>query len=206
MKSFYKTQLDFDFSGVTFRNRVYSEQTKVENKMLMKIQKHNFRRKHKIQDDIDVIKEIVSQLNEGEQIQLISKRFDSPNIVNSFIDEIEKLYVATWAITPSGIDSLIKIVENGKADEVYLLLDKTHSYKWIFTSKAYEILKGKVKIKFCANHSKFIAIQTKQRFINFFGSMNFSNNPRFENITINSDYDTFCFFKDFILNVSAEDL
>jgi len=36
--------------------------------------------------------------------------------------------------------------------------------------------------------------------------MNFSNNPRFENITIDKDINTFEFYRDFIKNVDGETL
>ena len=48
-----------------------------------------------------------------------------------------------------------------------------------------ENLKGKLRIKCAANHSKFIVFRTAAETVNFIGSMNFSNNPRFENIDIN---------------------
>ena len=63
-----------------------------------------------------------------------------------------------------------------------------------------------MKIKFCANHSKFIVIETETGVLNFVGSMNFSNNPRFENITIDKDINTFEFYRDFIKNVDGETL
>jgi hypothetical protein len=202
----FKTQLDFNFSGVTFKNQTYSDKVKVEKKMLMKIQKHNFKRKHKIEDDISTIRDLVLNFAPDEEVVLISKRFDSPNIVNALLPEIRNIYIATWAITPAGIDALLKLVETGRVKEAWLILDKTHSYKWIFTSNAYDILKGKVKIKFCANHSKFIVIETETGVLNFVGSMNFSNNPRFENITIDKDINTFEFYRDFIKNVDGETL
>jgi hypothetical protein len=202
----FKTQLDFNFSGVTFKNQTYSDKVKVEKKMLMKIQKHNFKRKHKIEDDISTIRDLVLNFAPDEEVVLISKRFDSPNIINALLPEIRNIYIATWAITPAGIDALLKLVETGRVKEAWLILDKTHSYKWIFTSNAYDILKGKVKIKFCANHSKFIVIETETGVLNFVGSMNFSNNPRFENITIDKDINTFEFYRDFIKNVDGETL
>jgi len=202
----FKTQLDFNFSGVTFKNQTYSDKVKVEKKMLMKIQKHNFKKHKKIEDDISTIRDLVLNFAPDEEVVLISKRFDSPNIINALLPEIRNIYIATWAITPAGIDALLKLVETGRVKEAWLILDKTHSYKWIFTSNAYDILKGKVKIKFCANHSKFIVIETETGVLNFVGSMNFSNNPRFENITIDKDINTFEFYRDFIKNVDGETL
>lgn len=186
------------------KDQIYSDQTKVENKIMTKVKKHNFKHSRKIENDIEQIHKIINDCKIDDEIMLISKSFSSPNIVNALIGEIVNLYIATWAITPAGIDSLLNIVNNGHAKEVFLLLDKTHSYKWIFTSNAYNILKGKVKIKFCANHSKFISIETKSGYINFVGSMNFSNNPRFENITINRNKDDYIFYRDFIKNVGGE--
>ena len=60
------------------------------------------------------------------------------------------------------------------------------------------------KIK--TSKSKFIVIETETGVLNFVGSMNFSNNPRFENITIDKDINTFEFYRDFIKNVDGETL
>lgn len=202
----YRNQLDFDFGNVTFKNKTVSKSEAVENKMVLKLKKHNFKRKHKIENDIKIIRDLVSRIDKNHELNLVSKAFDSPNIVMSFINDIHKLYISTWAITPAGINSLVEIANNGIIEECILLLDKTHSYKWIFTSEAYKILKGKVKIRFCANHSKFICFQTNSGVFNFVGSMNFSNNPRFENISINKFKDDFDFYVDFIKNIQAETL
>jgi hypothetical protein len=206
MKGTYKNTIDFDFGGVSFQNQILTERVKVENKIVKKLNKHNFKRSHKIESDIETIKDLITELDNFESINLISKKFDSPNIIIALLERIKNIYIATWAITPAGINALVEIVNSGTVNEAYLLLDKTHSYKWIFQSTAYEILKGKVKIRFCANHSKFICIEHENGYLNFSGSMNFSNNPRFENINIDKDKETFDFYKTFVKTVSAETL
>jgi len=203
--SHFRNQLNLDFSGVSIKNQNISQKEKTENKMLKKITKHNFKFKNKIENDCEVIKQLVSELQPDEILNLISKEFDSPNIVLSFVNQIERLFVATWAITPAGIDALVKIASNEIIKECWIILDKTHSYKWIFQSDAYKILRGKVKIKFLANHSKFICFQLSSgEMVNFVGSMNFSRNPRFENITIDKTQSNFEFYRDFIKNIGGE--
>lgn len=200
----FQNSLNFDFGGVSMKNRDYSEKQKVDNKLVKKLTKHNFKYSRKIENDIALIRGLVAEVGPGEELKLISKAFDSPNIVMSYIDEITELHISTWAITPAGINSLIEIASRPQVRECNLLLDRTHSYKWIFTSGAYENLKGKIRIKFAANHSKFIVFRTVTETVNFIGSMNFSNNPRFENIDINkSEYD-FTFYRDFIKAVGGQ--
>lgn len=201
----FRNQLNFDFSGITFQDQTLTAHQVTENKMMKKLSKHNHKFSNKILHDMEAIRDIVRDLGEDQTINLISKVFDSPNIVLTYLDEITDLYVGTWAITPAGIDALIKITNNGIIQNCWLILDKTHSYKWIFTSDAYKILKGKVKIKFCTNHSKFICFQTlSQGVFNFVGSMNFSKNPRFENITIDRNRENYEFYKHFLLTVGGE--
>ena len=206
MSNTYKNTLDLDFGNITFQNKQLSKNVIVENKIVKKLNKHNWKRSNKITNDIEVIKSLIRELDQAESINLITKKFDSPNIILALLENIKNLYISTWAITPAGINSLVEIVKADYINECYLVLDKTHSYKWIFTSGAYNILKGKIKIKFCANHSKFICIEHETGFINFVGSMNFSNNPRFENITIDKSKENFEFYRDFVKTVTAETL
>lgn len=204
MKEF-QTKLNFDFSGVSMQDLNLTRKECVENKMIRKIEKHRFKRSRKTSDDIECIREIIECLNDAEQIDLLTKAFDSPNIVLSYVEQIERLYIATWAITPAGIAALEEISRNGIVKEVIVMLDRTHSYKWIFQSDAYKILKNKVRFKFTASHSKYICYQLADgRIFNFIGSMNFSNNPRYENISINKSDDDFRFYTDFIKNVPGE--
>lgn len=198
-------ELSLNFGEITFKDRKYSAEQRVENKMVSKIKKHRFKREYKMDNDIAVIKRLVNELDNDNQIDLISKAFDSPSIVLSYKEEIKRLYIATWAITPAGISALEEITNNGIIEECIVMLDMTHSYKWIFQSEAYKILKGKVKFKFMATHSKYICYElTDGTVINFIGSMNFSNNPRFENIQINKDICDFNFYTGFIKNTGGQ--
>lgn len=202
--SSFKNKLNFEFEGVTMQPKIFSQSEIDTNIMYKKIKKQKFHKSRKIENDIETIKSLISELNEDEELDIFSKVFDSPNIVSAFSDEIINLYVATWAITPAGISALEEIATNGIIKECIVLLDKTHSYKWLFQSDAYKILKGKVKFKFCANHSKYICFKLKDgRVYNFIGSMNFTNNPRYENMRINKCYDDFEFNCYFIKQINA---
>ena len=189
----------FDFGEISFKNKELSKEVVVENKMVKKIKKHNWKHGSKIANDIEIIKSLVEEIGPDEELNLISKCFDSPNIVLAYVDQIKELFVSTWAITPAGINSFIQIIQNGNATNLNLLMDKTHSYKWIFTSGAYKIMKGNIKIKFGTNHSKFLCMKLHDgSVLNFIGSINFSNSPRYENITINRDHEDYNFYTDFL--------
>src|SRR5574343_1698655 len=97
-------ELSLDFGEISFKNKTYTKQERVENRIYKKLKKHNFKRSEKIENDIEVIKDLVSECGEDEEIHLISKAFDSPNIILALLDNIEELYVSTWAITPDGIN------------------------------------------------------------------------------------------------------
>lgn len=174
-----------------------------ENRLETKVRKQFFKYTRKIENDIKVIQDLVAQIGPDEEMMLMSCEFDSPSVILTYRDKIRRIYVATWAITPAGIAALQTLGET--AEEIYVLLDKTHSYKWIFTSNAYQLLRGKVKFKFTANHSKFVAIEmTGGEYLNISGSMNLSNNPRWENMRINRSKDEFEFFKHFIETVGGD--
>lgn len=198
-------EFSIDFGEITFSDKRLTEKQRVENKMVSKIEKHRYHYGRKISNDVEVIRELVHTLPDGATYDLISKAFDSPTIVLSFLPKIKRLFIATWAITPAGINALMEISNNGVIEECWVMLDMTHSYKWIFESEAYQILKGRVKFKFLATHAKFICYElTDGTVMNFIGSMNFSNNPRFENIQITKDRNDFDFYSGFILNTYAK--
>jgi hypothetical protein len=192
-----------DFEKITFKNKKVTIQEKSENTIFKRITKNDFVQKNKIIDDIKFIHKLINEFNENESVNLISSKFDSPNIIKALINEIQELYISTFSISPAGISSLLKLMEMNNCKKIILLMSSIHSSKWLITSGAYKILKYKVQIKLTANHSKFICIKTKKGFINFVGSMNFTNNPRYENIIIDKKNDTFTFYTNFINNVKG---
>lgn len=149
-------------------------------------------------NDATYIKKLIFELEDCEQINLMSNAFDSPSIIFAIKakEKITEVICSTWAITDRGLQMFQEVAEDCKC---YLLLDKTYSYKWVFESGAVAFLKN-VQMKFTENHSKCILIKTEKNYYTFVGSMNLSNNPRIENITITKDKEVFNFYRDFILN------
>lgn len=191
----------------TMENKQLDKQEKTERKIWKRIRKNNYKYRYKITSDILEIKKLVDAISDDEVLRMVSNIFDAPNIVNAFVGKIEMLYISTWSVTPAGIAALENIASNGVCRESILLMDKTHSYKWIFSDGAYDILKGKVLIRFCAVHSKFIAMKLIDgSYLTFVGSMNWSNNPRWENVEITKSKDDFDFYSDFVKNVQSEQL
>jgi len=134
--------------------------------------------------DIELIKKEMGEIEKWTNLYLFSRDFDSPNLLLYLHEryEIESAFISTWAITDRGLYA-ISVLDKAKVP-VKLLLDKTYSYKWIFSSGAADYLEN-VDFRFTENHSKMMLIKTKcGLFINVIGSMNLSNNPRFENINV----------------------
>lgn len=202
----FKNQISMDFSGVSMKNKSLTQDEKTENKMIKMLRKNSYKHSLKIENNIETIKQLVNEIDENTILKIISKAFDSPNIINALAPQIKEIYISTWAITPAGIGALVNMIQSYQIEKAFLLLDLTHSYKWIFTSGAYKILKGKVNIHFAGNHSKFVCIKTETGYINFIGSMNLSNNPRFENIEINKLKDDFEFYSSFIINIKSKEI
>lgn len=150
----------------------------------------------KATNDMRYITELIDLLETNEQIHLMSNAFDSPSIIYSINkkEKIKEIICSTWAITDRGLQVFQELSEN---TSVYLLLDKTYSYKWVFESGAINYLKN-IKMKFTENHSKVTLIQTEKYFYTFVGSMNLSNNPRIENIVISRDEKIYRFYERFI--------
>ena len=80
--------------------------------------------------------------------------------------------------------------------KIKVLLDTTHSYKWVFKSGAFSLLNNFVEFKFTENHTKFQLFEFRDgTYITIVGSMNLSNNPRWENMDITRDADVYNFYK-----------
>jgi hypothetical protein len=144
-------------------------------------------------NDMPYILQLIDNVQQGEQIHLFSNAFDSPSILYAIKckEVIQEVVISTWAITDRGL-SMLK--ELGDDVDVYVLLDKTYSYKWVFESGAIAYLEN-TKLKFSENHSKVILVKTEKNWYSFVGSMNLSNNPRIENILINNDEDIYKFYE-----------
>ncbi len=170
---------------------VLNNQTKLIKKLL--IREHKTKRR--VAQDVEVIKEILKNLKNGETVKILSNNFDSPSIIHSMdFNNLKKVYISTWAITESGILAIKKLSDSDIP--VNVLLDTTHSYKWIFSSGAYNLLNKLVDFKFTENHSKFQLFEFKDgRVISIVGSMNISNNPRWENLEISTSRRNFEFYK-----------
>ena len=174
-----------------------------EGKLIYRVKKNDYKFRGKIARDVETIRELMDALKPGECWEIISNSIDSPHIINAYCDQIDELYVGTWAITPAGIAALKLAVDSG-CRLCTVVMDRTHSYKWMFKDGAYKVLNGAVSFKFIANHSKYIVLKLKNgEVLNFVGSMNLSNNPRFENMRMSKDEDEFEFYREFSNNAEG---
>jgi hypothetical protein len=176
----------------SYLSRLISKRQKFEYNLLKKRPGYILR----ATNDMKYIVELIELLKENEQIHLMSNAFDSPSIIYAINkkETIQEVVCSTWAITDRGLQVFQEL---GEKVPVYLLLDKTYSYKWVFESGANLLLKN-VNFKFTENHSKAILIKTTENYYTFVGSMNLSNNPRIENIMISKEKEIFEFYERFI--------
>lgn len=187
-------------------NSLFGNDSKGVKKELVKLRYEQKLKKTKLKyfsnalASYEAIERLIEISDESSDVMLFSEDFDAPNFVN-YINlhyRILEINVATWAITNSGIACLHECLQDGKQPIINCVLDLTHSYKWVFTSGAHEVLKDKVNFYFAHNHSKFISIKTESGYFTFIGSMNLSNNPRWENIHFSRSVDAFDFCAKFI--------
>jgi len=161
-------------------------------KYQIRLNKNRIKYADKIKLDVENIKGIIADMEPGHNTMLFSNEFDSPNILQHFINEgykIKTVLVGTWAITNGGIGALQDLVNAHPAVNVSVVMDKLHSSKWVFASGAIDILHKRVEFIFVDNHAKFICIETEAGCYSFIGSMNLSNNPRWENVMIERSED-----------------
>ena len=172
-----------------YLSKLIGKKAKFEMNLLKKRPQYIF----KSTNDLKYINQIIAAIKENEQVHIMSSAFDSPSIIYALnlIEPIKEVICSTWAITDRGLQIFAEL---GKDIPVYLLLDKTYSYKWVFESGAIAYLEN-VRMKFTENHSKCILIKTDTKYYTFIGSMNLSNNPRLENIIINENKEIYGFYE-----------
>jgi hypothetical protein len=172
--------------------------TNNQTKLIKNLARKNLLTKFKVANDVQQIRELINSVNPGETLKLISNSFDSPSILKTFLPEtLKSIYISTWAITEQGILMLRHFTD--KNVKIKVLLDVTHSYKWVFKSGAYSMLNDFVEFKFTENHTKFQLFEFKDgSYITIVGSMNLSNNPRWENMDITRDEKVYNFYKNWM--------
>jgi len=187
LKCEYKNKIDS--KKKEYLSKLITKKKKFELLLLKKAPKYIF----KSNVDLGYINRLLESIKNNEQIHLMSSAFDSPSLIYAISknEKIKECICSTWAITDRGLHMFHEL---GKDTPVFLLLDKTYSYKWVFESGAISYLEN-VKMKFTENHSKCILIKTENNFYSFIGSMNLSNNPRLENIIINNNEEIYKFYE-----------
>ena len=172
-------------------------------KLIKKFAKSEAKSRGKTARDVQDVINLVSEIKEGETLHIISNKIDSPNIMRAFEPEsLKAVFIATWAVTEPGLIQLKKISDAGV--NVSVLMDTTYSYKWAFESGAIGSFKDNARFYFSRTHMKMQMYE----FINgsvlgFIGSMNLSNNPRFENMFITKDKEVFFFYLNTIKDIAA---
>lgn len=192
LNMFDSAKIKIEEKKKSYLSRLISKKQKFEMNLIKKRPKYVL----KATNDMKTISKLIESLQENEEIHLMSNAFDSPSIIYT-IKQKEKILEAvcsTWSITDRGLQIFQEL---GEKVPVYLLLDKTYSYKWVFESGAHLVLKN-VNFKFTENHSKVILVKTTENFYTFVGSMNLSNNPRIENIVISKQKEIYQFYEQFI--------
>jgi hypothetical protein len=169
--------------------------TNNQTKLVKNLARKNLLTRFKVANDVEQIRELINSVQPGETLKLVSNVFDSPSILRSFDPEtLKSIYISTWAITEQGILMLKHFTD--KNVKIKVLLDTTHSYKWVFKSGAFSLLNDFVEFKFTENHTKFQLFEFRDgTYITIVGSMNLSNNPRWENMDITRDADVYNFYK-----------
>lgn len=192
MDMFEQAKIKITEKKKSYLSKLISKRQKFEYNLIKKRPQYIL----KATNDMKYITQLIELLKENEQIHLMSNAFDSPSILYAINkkETVEIVTCSTWAITDRGLQVFQEL---GEKIPVYLLLDKTYSYKWVFESGASQLLKN-VTFKFSENHSKVILIKTSENYYSFVGSMNLSNNPRIENIMISKNKEIFEFYERFI--------
>lgn len=179
---------------------VKNNQQKLEYKLVKKKSK-TFRA---ICNDIKIITSWIESIKDDESLKIISNSINSPSIINAAMElgNISECYISTWAVTDAGILALKSLQDTGT--KIKVLLDVTHSYKWTFSSGAFDLLKN-CQFIFTDNHSKFQCFKFDNgKVLNIVGSFNLSNNPRYENMEITKSFDDYEFYSNFVDDVLSD--
>lgn len=111
-------------------------------------------------------------------------------------EQIEHLYASTYSIAIRVVDALLKLMDDGKVNEVTLLISdslKQRNPKTIDKILAYEDHYENLHVKFAWNHSKVALAKTKNNHLIIEGSGNWSENAHYEQYIFANDKAAFDF-------------
>lgn len=111
-------------------------------------------------------------------------------------EQIEHLYASTYSIAVRVVDALLRLIDQGKINEVTLLISdslKQRNPKTIDKILAYENHYENLHIKFAWNHSKVALAKTKNNHFIIEGSGNWSENAHYEQYIFANDQAAFDF-------------
>jgi hypothetical protein len=145
----------------------------------------------------------------NEQYRIITeKQFNAYALILYVLESelIEEMYLAIYRINEPTVESIIDFIEGGKIKKAVFIISNFFNQtkkpeKWAARLMVFCKTKENCKFVYIHNHSKVLALKTKNDYFVFEGSGNMSDNARIEQYLFENNKETFEFHKEWMLNL-----
>lgn len=192
------------FSGINFKSKSYDSNSRDDAKLRYEMSRYeNYESMQSTDWTLGEFLKIVESLDDQKSAILFSYNLNMPNILKHYAPKCAEIFIGTFAISAPALVGIQSAYDNGC--EIHVLVDYTF-YRSRNNVNAYKrYLQGKVDLRKCKNHSKYLAMKFKNgTFLNVYGSANLSKNPSFEMVHIGKSKEEFEFMKEVTLSMEEE--
>lgn len=175
------------YTDKTFTNSKYcsdSSEKIIEQRAIKRLLKQN---------NINALKakalsDLCIKPKKNEQYRIITqKQFNAYSLIANVIEDsiIDELYLAIYRINEATVNSIIDLIETNKIKKATFIISSFFNQtkkpeKWALILREYADTKDNVRHTYIWNHSKIVAIKSKNDYYVFEGSGNLSDNARIE--------------------------
>ena len=188
-----------DESFISQDGKKISSQKALEQRALKRIIKNN--KIHFLK--AKALSDLCLKPKKNEQYRIITeKQFNAYALILHLLQTeiIEEMYLAIYRINQPTVDSLIDLIESNKIKKSTFVISNFFNQtkkpeKWAIKLKNFCDKNDRCKHIYIHNHSKVLAIKTKENYFIFEGSGNMSDNARIEQYIYEESKDVFLFHK-----------
>jgi len=192
---------DFDFGDLDI-DPVPTKEVSLKSRALKRIIKNNELHFLKAK----ALSDLCVKPKKNEQYRIITeKQFNAYALILHLLESeiIEEMYLAIYRVNEPTVESIIDFIETGKIKQATFIISNFFNQTkkpevWAIKLKEYCDTRKNVNHIYIHNHSKVLAIKTKNDYFVFEGSENMSDNARIEQYIYENNEQVYNFHKDWM--------
>jgi len=185
---------------------MWSDQTTQKSTLEQRAVKRIIKNKELHFKKAKALSDLCEKPKQGEQWRIVTeKQFNAFAVILNVLQEeiIEELYLAIYRINEPTVASIIDYIESGKIKKAYFVISNFFNQtkkpeRWAIQLKEFANKNKNTKHVYTHNHSKCLAVKTKDNYYVFEGSGNMSDNARIEQYVYENNKQVFEFHKQWI--------